>query len=363
MKLSIGIVGLPNVGKSTLFNALTNNDIPAENYPFCTIDPNIGIVPVADSRLVRIAEMIKPEKLTPAVIEFYDIAGLVRGAHKGEGLGNQFLANIKNTQVIAHVLRYFDSTDIIHVEKTVDPLRDKDIIETELILKDISTVDGYITKNERLSKNDKVLEKKVELAKELKKHLDEGKLAITLDSKEEESKQLRSELFLITDKRVIYVINGHWEKIDSDLVAKLRQELKIPDMFEVLPLDIKQEFELSLLEEQEREEFKKELGIEYSGLELLTRVAYKLLNLISYFTAGEQEVRAWTITDGSTAPQAAGTIHTDIEKKFVAAEITDWESFINFGGWSGVKHNGKMRLEGREYIVKDGDVILFKHGA
>lgn len=365
MNISLGIVGLPNVGKSTLFNALTKSSIPAENYPFCTIDPNVGVVPVSDSRLDQISEIINPQKTVPAVVEFYDIAGLVRGAHKGEGLGNAFLANIRSTQAIVHVIRSFESKDITHVDNKIDPSSDRETIETELILKDMDTIEKQELKLRKELRTSKAAEKKAELLINLKEALGDGKLAITVsnDKLDNDIVEFRKSLFLLTDKKVIYLVNGDWFEVDDDLTDRLREELDIDPQFLVLPINVKQEYEISQLEDNEKEEFKKELGIEFSGLEQLTRMSYQLLDLISFFTAGEQEVKAWTIKKGSTAPQAAGAIHTDFQEKFITAEVVSNDDFINNNGWLGSKEAGKMRLEGKGYITKDGDVMMFRHGA
>lgn len=364
MNLSLGIVGLPNVGKSTLFNTLTKNKVPAENYPFCTIDPNVGVVPVPDDRLAVLAKIVKTEKLVPAVVEFFDIAGLVRGAHKGEGLGNEFLGHIRNTDALVHVVRSFESTKILHVENKIDPLADKTTIETELILKDLDTIKKKIYTLKSEAKGDPDKQKMYQLSLDLEKTLNEGNLAITFaKTTDPELRSFRKQLGLLTDKPVIYVINGDWEKVDVDLIARLREQVQIPPEFGVLPLNIKMESELGELEPEEQKEFKSELGIEYSGTELLIRECYSLLNLISFFTAGEMEARAWTVEEGSTAPEAAGAIHSDFQTKFIAADVVGYDDFVASEGWLGSKNKGKARLEGKEYIVKDGDVMLFRHGA
>lgn len=362
MDLSIGIVGLPNVGKSTVFNALTKKVVPAENYPFCTIDPNVGIVEVADNRLADINNYVGSNKVVPAVVEFVDIAGLVRNAHKGDGLGNEFLANIRETNVILEVLRYFKDTNVTHVEKTVDPLRDKEIIETELILKDLDTLSKI---KERLSKEikfDSGKQKFFKFTLELEKHLNENKLAVEFKNNDQEIIKFRKQLFLLTDKQFIYLINGDWETEKPDL-KNIYSELKINPQFKVVALNVKLEYELSQLTSEEADEFKKELGIEFTGLEYLTREAYSALNLISFFTAGEKEVRAWTIKKGMNAKQAAGVIHSDFERKFIAADVVAFTDFVACKGWAGSKEKGKVRLEGKDYIVADGDIMIFRHGS
>ncbi len=359
MNISLGIVGLPNVGKSTLFNALTKKSVPAENYPFCTIDPNVGIVPVADPRLDKIAQLVQPQATIPAVVEFFDIAGLVRGANKGEGLGNQFLSHIREVSAIVHVVRKFNSSDILHVETTVDPLRDIEIIHTELILKDISTVETRLASLIRNVKGDKKLQPAIDHLQGLLAHLNDGNLGnkFPLDSAVAEIIQTRRELFLLSDKLELYVVNVEPEAAHT-AISELRAVLG--DDIEILAMDIKLESELMAMPLEERQEFMESYNLEFSGLELLTRSAYKLLGLISYFTAGEKEVRAWTIEQGMTAPKAAGVIHTDFEKHMIAADVVGYEDFVGVGGWEAAKQQGKIHLEGKTYIVRDGDVMLFK---
>ncbi|MCA9383315.1 redox-regulated ATPase YchF [Candidatus Dojkabacteria bacterium] len=365
MNLSLGIVGLPNVGKSTLFNTLTSNNIPAENYPFCTIDPNVGVVPVADNRINEIAKIVNPQDVVPAVVEFYDIAGIVKGAHKGEGLGNAFLANIRNVSAIVHVIRAFENDDITHVEERIDPAGDKEIIEMELILKDLESLNNQKNKLSKELRGDSKKQKFMDLLNKLIEHLENENLAISLElnTTDQDLIRFRRELFLLTDKKIIYLINGDWYKIDEQLIKDLRKKINIPDIYPVLPMNIKQEYEISQLDPAEQDEFRNELGLEFNGIADLTRASYSLLDLISFFTAGEKEVKAWTIKNGSTAPEAAGTIHTDFQTKFITSEVVAYNDFINCDGWHGVKDAGKVRLEGKEYIVKDGDVMLFKHGA
>lgn len=366
MNLTLGIVGLPNVGKSTLFNTLTNISVPAENYPFCTIEPNIGVVPIPDIRLNVLADIVNTKTVIPPVIQFVDIAGLVKGAHKGEGLGNQFLANIREANAIVQIIRVFESDQIIHVENRIDALADKEIIETELILKDLEMIDNKIGKAKEEAKRNQKIEKFYSLLLSLKKELEKGKLAITLrmDNKDEELLKFRKELFLLTDKPFIYVLNVNDVVFSKDDQIKKYQELlKLDDSFKLIPLNIKQELELSSMGLEDREEMKKELGIESSALEDLIRESYNLLGLMTFFTAGEKEVRGWTVEKGSKAPQAAGVIHTDFEKKFIAAEVVKYDDFVKAKGWLGSKNLGKVRIEGKEYIFQDGDVANFKHGA
>jgi hypothetical protein len=361
MSLSIGIVGLPNVGKSMLFNALTKNNVPAENYPFNTIEPNVGIVPVADERLQKIAEVEKPEKVVPAVVKFVDIAGLVKGAHKGEGLGNQFLANIREVDAIVQVVRAFESTEVHHTEGSVDPLRDIETIETELILKDLDSVESKWAKVER----DRGLEDEVkEYVRGLLDWLGDGKRAFEYNEQNSSLKvqgselvAIRKELSLLTDKPLIYLFNQSMDKH-----KETEDEFKSKFADEVVILDVKMESELSELNDEEKKEYLKEFGLEKSGFETLTMIAYRTLGLISFFTSGPKEVRAWTIIQGTKAPQAAGVIHTDFEKKFIACDVVTYEDFVNNDGWVKCKEFGKVRLEGKDYVFNDGDITLFKHG-
>jgi ribosome-binding ATPase len=360
MNLSLGIVGLPNVGKSTLFNALTKQAVPAENYPFCTIDPNVGVVPVHDPRLFKIVEISKPAKVTPAVVEFVDIAGLVKGAASGEGLGNKFLSNIKEVSAIVHVVRAFDSGNVTHVENSVNPKRDIELINTELILKDIETLNNRIHAIRSRARFDKDLAEQLEHYEKLYKHLEDSKLAIDFQENVSETCLAdRKSLFLITDKPVIFLVNVQDERAKeaiemiSDIVGNKA----------IITMDVKTESELASMDEVDRKEFMKELNIEMTGLERLTKGAYDLLGLISFFTEGPTEVRAWTIKKGETAPEAASAIHTDFQKRFIAAEVCAFEDFEQAGNWTNAKTVGKVRLEGKTYIVKDGDIMIIKHNA
>ncbi|MDQ6985692.1 MAG: redox-regulated ATPase YchF [Candidatus Dojkabacteria bacterium] len=358
MKLSLGIVGLPNVGKSTLFNALTKQQVLAENYPFATIDPNVGVVAVHDERINKIAEVVKPNKTVSATVEFVDIAGLVKGAAEGAGLGNKFLANIRETNAIVHLVRAFNDGNITHVENGIDPKRDIELINIELILKDLDSVKNKIGSMAAKAKFDQKLKQAVTHLEELYKHLEEGKLAVDFPMpKDEDVKYERRNIFLLTDKPVIYLVNATEDQFEESY--KMVKEI-VGDK-DVITMDIKLEAELGEMDDGDRDEFMKDLGLEMTGLEKLTMEAYKLLGLISYFTAGVQEVRAWTIKKGENAKQAARAIHNDISDNFIAADVTSWDAFVELGGWVKVKDGGKLRLEGKEYIVADGDVVLFKH--
>lgn len=364
MSLSIGIVGLPNVGKSTTFNALTKEqNAEAQNYPFCTIEPNKAIVPVPDPRLDALSAIVKPERVQHAVVEFVDIAGLVKGASKGEGLGNQFLGNIKETDAILHIVRCFDDEDITHVDGSVDPLRDIETIETELLIADMQTLEKRM---ERFAKQTKSGDKKaiaaLEVCQALLEHLDSGEPVRTFsDTDSEVFKELNKELRFLTHKDVIYGANVDEESLaeDNAYVQKLRDHAHKVDA-EVIKLCSKIEEEMAGLSDEERQEFLESMGVEESGLEQIIRKGYEKLGLISYFTAGVKEVRAWTVQQGSTAPQAAGVIHNDFERGFIRAETIAYDDYIQHGGESKAKEAGCMRQEGKEYIVKDGDVMHFK---
>jgi len=365
MNLSLGIVGLPNVGKSTLFNALTNQQVPAENYPFTTINPNSGVVAVKDARLDFLVKVASPVKTVPAVVEFVDIAGLIKGAASGEGLGNKFLANIKEVSAIVHVVRAFHNSNITHVENSINPTRDIELINTELILKDIETVQNRLSAIGSKARFDKDVQIQVDFLNELMKHLESGKLGKDYRTETLENPDLdkpvfivRRELFLLTDKPVIYLINSI-DGAESDLA---KQVINAIGNNAYIVMDVKTEHELSTMTEEERDMFMKDLGMEDTGLNQLTRIAYKTLGLISFFTEGPDEVRAWTIKQGFKAPQAAGTIHTDFEKKFITAEICAYDDFVISNNWNNAKAIGKLRLEGKEYVMKDGDIVIFRHG-
>lgn len=331
MKLSIGIVGLPNVGKSTLFNLLTKQNVLAANYPFATIDPNVGIVPVPDSRLDKLAEMSKSKKKVPAVVEFYDIAGIVKGANKGEGLGNQFLSHIRDTQAITVVLRVFQDPGVVHVENSVDPIRDLEIVNAELILKDLDTVEKRLSKLEAEARSgDKKAIKNLEVLKAVQKALGEGKLA--LPWREEE---IVKDLQLLTAKRQLYLLNGDASDVSDELKAKIA--------------DMGGDYVVMNLATAE-------------NLNILIEKAYEVLDLMSFLTTGEEETRAWTIRRGAKAPEAAGTIHTDFESKFIRAEVINFQKLLEAGSWAGAKQKGWLRLEGKEYVMQDGDVIVVRHG-
>ena len=360
MGIKCGIVGLPNVGKSTLFNALTRAQIAAENYPFCTIDPNVGVVPVPDPRLLALSEIVKPERILPTMVEFVDIAGLVAGASKGEGLGNKFLSHIRETDAIAHVVRCFENDDVIHVAGKVRPLDDIAVINTELALADLDSVERGLQRAEKTAKTgDKDAVKLREVLKRLRDHLDSGEPARSLTLDADEHKLLR-ELHLITIKPLMYVANvaedGFTNNPRLDEVTALAKK----EGAEVVAVCAAIEAEISQLEEADRADFLKEMGLEEPGLNRVIRCGYKLLGLQTYFTAGVKEVRAWTVRAGSTAPQAAGVIHTDFEKGFIRAEVIAYDDFITGRGEQGAKEAGRLRLEGKEYIVKEGDVMHFR---
>lgn len=350
MALSIGIVGLPNVGKSTLFTALTKKGGLAANYPFATIDPNVGIVDVPDARLQALADIVHPGRIVPATVEFVDIAGLVKGASEGEGLGNQFLANIRQTDAICEVVRFFSDPDVIRHESSTDPAGDMDTIQTELVLADLGTLEKAIPKLEKEAKRDKANAPRLEIAKRLEAWLNEGNRAATLNMAPEE-KAAAHDLFLLTMKPILYVAN-----VDEDALG---DELPAIDGAEVVPISAKVESELIDLEPEEAAEFLADLCLEKSGLEVLAQAAYRLLGLQSYFTAGEMEVKAWTIPIGAKAPQAAGVIHSDFERGFIKAQVCSYEDYVSLGGEQGCKNAGRMRMEGKDYVVQDGDVMHF----
>lgn len=351
MSLSIGIVGLPNVGKSTLFTALTNKGGLAANYPFATIEPNVGMVPVPDKRLARLAEIDHPAQIVPAMVEFVDIAGLVAGASQGEGLGNQFLANIRECDAICEIVRYFSDPDVIHVSGKVDAESDVETIKTELILADIATIEKAMPRIEKEAKRDKEKAKKLDVMKRAFEALNDGHRVRTIGLTEEEAAELY-DLHLLTMKPFLYVANVDEDQLNSDLGTI--------DGLTPVKISAKVESELIDLEEDEREEYLEELGIEESGLERLVRETYHLLGLQSYFTSGEKETRAWTIHIGDTAPKAAGVIHSDFERGFIKAETASYDDYVALNGEAGCRAAGKLRQEGKDYIVQDGDIITFK---
>lgn len=362
--MKLGIVGLPNVGKSTLFNSLTKVGAESANYPFCTIDPNVGIVTVPDKRLDVLSEMYHSKKVIPAVIEFVDIAGLVKGASKGEGLGNQFLANIREVDAIVHVVRCFEDENIVHVDGSVSPLRDIETINFELIFSDIEVLDRRIAKSKKGSRNDKSLAREVELLERVKAHLEDGKLAKTFVTDDEEEQEILDSCNLLTIKPVIFAANVCEDDLMDDaasneFVNEVRTYAKDVDAG-VFVICAQIEQEIAELDDEERKEFLEDLGLSESGLDKLISASYSLLGLISYLTSGEDETRAWTITEGTKAPQAAGKIHTDFERGFIRAEVVSYDDLVENGSIAAAREKGLVRQEGKEYVVQDGDVIVFK---
>jgi len=363
-KMKLGIVGLPNVGKSTLFNSLTKAGAESANYPFCTIDPNVGVVPVPDKRLKLLGDLYHSKKVTPAVIEFVDIAGLVKGASKGEGLGNQFLANIREVDAIVHVVRCFEDENVIHVEGSVDPLRDIETINLELIFSDLEILERRIAKTARSAMNDKSLAKELDVLKELKVILEDGKLACTYENEDEDVMAFVNSLNLLTCKPVIFAANVGEEDLADDgasnsHVAAVR-EFAAENGSEVFIISAQIEQEIAELDDDEKQEYLEALGLSESGLDKLIAASYRLLGLISYLTSGEDETRAWTIKVGTKAPQAAGKIHSDFERGFIRAEVVNYQDLLDCGTYAKAKEKGLVGLEGKDYVVKDGDVILFR---
>jgi GTP-binding protein YchF len=361
--MKAGIVGLPNVGKSTLFNCLSNAKAQSANFPFCTIEPNIGVVNVPDNRLLKLEELVNPQRVVPATVDIVDIAGLVKGASKGEGLGNQFLGNIRETDAILHVLRCFENENITHVDGSINPIRDKETIDMELQLKDLETVEKKLDKAKRAAKTgDKEAKKEEEILLKIKSGLEAGKSIRALDFTEDERKDFVNPLQLITDKPVLYICNVDEASAVSgnEFVEQVRENIKDEDA-EVLVLAVATEADIAELDDyEERQLFLEDLGLDEPGISKLIRSAYKLLKKQTYFTAGEKEVRAWTVPVGATAPQAAGVIHTDFEKGFIRAEVIKYEDYVQFGSEAKIREAGKLNVEGKEYIVQDGDVVHFR---
>ena len=363
--MKLGIVGLPNVGKSTLFNSLTKAGAESANYPFCTIDPNVGVVTVPDERLNVLGEMYHTKKIIPVAIEFVDIAGLVKGASKGEGLGNQFLANIREVDAIVHVVRCFENSNIVHVDGSINPLRDIETINLELIFSDLEILERRISKVSKVARNDKSAAKELGLLNKVKAHLEDGKLAKTFEEVDDEEEQAWLESYnLLTYKPVIYAANVSEDDLADDAannegVQAVREYAK-GEQSEVFVVCAEIEAEISELDDDEKKMFLEDLGLKESGLEKLIKASYKLLGLISYLTAGEPEVRAWTITEGTKAPQAAGKIHSDFERGFIRAEVVSYDDLIACGSHTAAKEKGLIRLEGKDYVVKDGDIMLFR---
>ncbi|MBR1862283.1 MAG: redox-regulated ATPase YchF [Lachnospiraceae bacterium] len=362
--MKLGIVGLPNVGKSTLFNSLTKAGAQAANFPFCTIDPNVGVVPVPDERLEKLGELYHTKKVTPAVIEFVDIAGLVKGASKGEGLGNQFLANIRETDAIVHVVRCFEDSNVIHVDGSVDPIRDIDVINLELIFADLEVLERRLAKVIKAARMDKETAKEQVFLEKMKAHLESGNSARSLEIDEEDEAGYMKELNLLTAKPVIYAANVAEEDLADDgasneMVKKVR-DFAAKEGSEVFVISARVEEEISELDDDEKAEFLEALGVKESGLDKLIAASYKLLGLMSFLTAGEDECRAWTIKIGTKAPQAAGKIHTDFERGFIKAEVVNYKNLLELGSLAAAREKGLVGIEGKDYVVQDGDVILFR---
>ncbi|QJE25709.1 redox-regulated ATPase YchF [Staphylococcus caprae] len=362
MALTAGIVGLPNVGKSTLFNAITKAGALAANYPFATIDPNVGIVEVPDSRLLKLEEMVQPKKNIPTTFEFTDIAGIVKGASKGEGLGNKFLSHIREVDAICQVVRAFDDENVTHVSGRVNPLDDIEVINMELVLADLESVDKRLPKIEKMARQkDKTAEMELRILTKIKEALEDGKPVRSIDFNEDDQKWV-NQAQLLTSKKMLYIANVGEDEIgdeDNDKVKAIREYAEKEDS-EVIVISAKIEEEIATLDDEDKEMFLEDLGIEEPGLDRLIRTTYDLLGLSTYFTAGVQEVRAWTFRQGMTAPQCAGIIHTDFERGFIRAEVTSYDDYVEYGGENGAKEAGKQRLEGKDYIMKDGDIVHFR---
>ena len=360
--MKLGIVGLPNVGKSTMFNSITKAGAECANYPFCTIEPNVGVVAVPDERVDKLAEMYNPQKVTKAVVEFVDIAGLVKGASKGEGLGNKFLSHIRETDAIVEVVRCFEDSNVVHVDGSVDPIRDIETINLELIFADIETVNKRLDKARKNLKADKKYQEEIDLLEKIKESLENGISARALDYSEEEQ-VLVKDMFLLTTKPILYVANISEEQLenpDEDEKVNRVKEYAAKEKAEVIPLCVKMEEELSGLEEEDKKEMLEALGLEESGLDKVIKKSYDLLGLMSFLTAGEPEVRAWTIKKGTKAPQAAGKIHSDIERGFIKADVVSYDDLVREGNMVAAREKGLVRSEGKEYIMQDGDIVLFK---
>ena len=360
--MKIGIVGLPNVGKSTMFNAITNAGAECANYPFCTIEPNVGVVAVPDERLKVLTEMYKAQKTTPAVVEFVDIAGLVKGASKGEGLGNKFLSHIREVDAICEVVRCFEDPNVVHVEGSIDPARDIDTINLELILADMETLEKRIDRTKKMIKADKKFVQELDVLEKIEQALANGKPARSVSLNDEE-KELIKETMLLTAKPILYIANVSEEQlsdVENNENVKKVKEIAKNENAEVIPLCVKIEEELTILDEQDKKEMLHELGLEESGLDKVIKASYKLLGLMSFLTAGEPEVRAWTIKIGTKAPEAAGKIHTDIQRGFIKAEIVSYDDLVKEGSMNNVKEKGLLRIEGKDYIMQEGDIALFR---